>query len=64
MSIGADDEIRTRDPHLGTVMLYQLSHVRVCSPHPSEVGRLRNQGLALVLQRYPRRTPLFLHQEG
>jgi hypothetical protein len=28
------------------------------------VGRLRNQGLALVLQRYPRRTPLFLHQEG
>ena len=26
---GADDEIRTRDPHLGKVMLYQLSHVRV-----------------------------------
>ena len=25
----ADDEIRTRDPHLGKVMLYQLSHVRV-----------------------------------
>ena len=25
---GADDEIRTRDPHLGKVMLYQLSHVR------------------------------------
>ena len=24
----ADDEIRTRDPHLGKVMLYQLSHVR------------------------------------
>jgi hypothetical protein len=27
---GADDGIRTRDPHLGKVMLYQLSHVRVC----------------------------------
>jgi hypothetical protein len=26
----ADDGIRTRDPHLGKVMLYQLSHVRVC----------------------------------
>ena len=27
-SLRADDEIRTRDPHLGKVMLYQLSHVR------------------------------------
>src|SRR5947207_15757373 len=27
---GADDGIRTRDPHLGNVVLYQLSHVRVC----------------------------------
>src|SRR5262245_39810780 len=26
---GADDGIRTRDPHLGKVMLYQPSHVRV-----------------------------------
>ena len=26
---GADDGIRTHDPHLGKVMLYQLSHVRV-----------------------------------
>jgi len=25
---GADDGIRTRDPHLGKVVLYQLSHVR------------------------------------
>ena len=33
---GADDGIRTRDPHLGKVMLYQLSHVRVS-------GRLRYQ---------------------
>ena len=28
-NIRADDGIRTRDPHLGKVMLYQLSHVRV-----------------------------------
>jgi hypothetical protein len=27
--VGADDEIRTRDPHLGKVMLYQLSHIRI-----------------------------------
>ena len=29
---GADDGIRTRDPHLGKVMLYQLSHVRLAFP--------------------------------
>ncbi|CAO5168296.1 hypothetical protein FAIPA1_20139 [Frankia sp. AiPs1] len=28
----ADDGIRTRDPHLGKVMLYQLSHVRTAPP--------------------------------
>ena len=28
-SSGADDGIRTRDPNLGKVVLYQLSHVRV-----------------------------------
>ena len=28
--IGADDEIRTRDIHLGKVVLYQLSYVRTC----------------------------------
>jgi hypothetical protein len=27
-SRGADDGIRTRDPHLGKVVLYQLSYVR------------------------------------
>jgi len=27
----ADDGIRTRDPNLGKVVLYQLSHVRVRS---------------------------------
>ena len=30
-SLRADDGIRTRDPHLGKVMLYQLSHVRAAS---------------------------------
>ena len=25
---GADDGVRTRDPNLGKVVLYQLSHVR------------------------------------
>ena len=29
----ADDGIRTRDPHLGKVMLYQLSHVRIFCFH-------------------------------
>ena len=29
---GADDGIRTRDPNLGKVVLYQLSHVRVRQP--------------------------------
>ena len=38
LSIGADDEIRTRDPHLGKVMLYQLSHVRR-RRHPTNGGR-------------------------
>jgi hypothetical protein len=28
VTCGADDGIRTRDPHLGKVVLYQLSHVR------------------------------------
>ncbi|MDT7618239.1 MAG: hypothetical protein QOF00_5686, partial [Pseudonocardiales bacterium] len=27
----ADDGIRTRDPHLGKVMRYQLRYVRTCS---------------------------------
>ena len=30
--VGADDGVRTRDPDLGKVVLYQLSHVRVKSP--------------------------------
>jgi hypothetical protein len=39
-SLRADDGIRTRDPHLGKVMLYQLSHVRVPPDQPTnEVPR-------------------------
>ncbi len=36
---GADDGTRTRDPHLGKVMLYQLSHVRVVPIVPSRPPR-------------------------
>ena len=28
--LGADNGARTRDPNLGKVVLYQLSHVRIC----------------------------------
>ena len=28
-NLRADDGTRTRDPHLGKVMLYQLSHIRI-----------------------------------
>ncbi len=37
--LGADDEIRTRDPHLGKVMLYQLSHVRNAPSNLATVPR-------------------------
>ena len=36
-SLRADDGIRTRDPHLGKVMLYQLSHVRMITTNPAEM---------------------------
>jgi hypothetical protein len=35
---GAEDGTRTRDPHLGKVMLYQLSHFRSVSPPPLRAG--------------------------
>ena len=35
-ALRADDGIRTRDPHLGKVMLYQLSHVRMSGLCPDE----------------------------
>ena len=39
---GADDGVRTRDPDLGKVVLYQLSHVRV--------ARKYNKGCQSILQ--------------
>jgi hypothetical protein len=30
LAIGAEDEVRTRDPQLGRLMLYQLSYFREC----------------------------------
>ena len=41
----ADDGIRTRDPHLGKVMLYQLSHVRM--PVRGDLGPVRRIAPAL-----------------
>lgn len=38
---GAEDGTRTRDPHLGKVMLYQLSHFRSITPPP--VGGAESQ---------------------
>ncbi len=36
---GADDGVRTRDPNLGKVVLYQLSHIRKCCiPKKEMVG--------------------------
>ena len=35
IGIGAEDGTRTRDPHLGKVMLYQLSHFRSMCDHRS-----------------------------
>ncbi len=33
-STRADDETRTRDPHLGKVMRYQLRYIRIRKPGP------------------------------
>ena len=35
---GAEDGTRTRDPHLGKVMLYELSYFRLECPIPKDVG--------------------------
>ena len=37
---GADDGIRTRDPNLGKVVLYQLSHVRATQPYQDDFDAL------------------------
>ncbi len=38
-NIGAGDEIRTRDPQLGRLMLYQLSYTR----SPPEISNFKSQ---------------------
>jgi hypothetical protein len=44
---GADDGIRTRDPNLGKVVLYQLSHVR--TREAQAVGYQRATGRATAI---------------
>ena len=41
-SLGADDETRTRDPHLGKVMRYQLRYIRIARSRPVCRGARRN----------------------
>lgn len=40
----ADDGTRTRDPHLGKVMLYQLSHIRDALVNQATQGSLTGSG--------------------
>ena len=51
----ADDGIRTRDPHLGKVMLYQLSHVRVITRRGATSVLLTSVLLTSVLPPDPNR---------
>ena len=39
---GADDETRTRDPHLGKVMRYQLRYIRIAPRTLYRCGARRN----------------------
>ena len=41
-SAGADDETRTRDPHLGKVMRYQLRYIRIAPRTLYRCGARRN----------------------
>ena len=52
---GADNGVRTRDPHLGKVVLYQLSHVRKLN-YQSQLGgdaRIRTGVKALQASALP-----------
>ena len=45
---GAEDGTRTRDPHLGKVMLYQLSHFRsICRPSVGAESQIRTGDTAI-----------------
>ena len=52
---GADDGIRTRDPNLGKVVLYQLSHVRAQGVDYHGLSKGRNR--VLVLRMWVSRAP-------
>ncbi len=51
VAFGADNGARTRDPNLGKVVLYQLSHVRICkTKHGADNGaRTRDPNLGKVV---------------
>ena len=49
---GADDETRTRDPHLGKVMRYQLRYIRMLSALTALIARTN---LILIHRLYPNR---------
>ena len=42
LHLRADDGIRTRDPHLGKVMRYQLRYIRVLRAGSPPVARIDN----------------------
>ena len=43
---GADNGVRTRDPHLGKVVLYQLSHVRVAKSNISRMDKCMQEQIS------------------
>ena len=43
---GADNGVRTRDPHLGKVVLYQLSHVRVAKSYISRMDKCMQEQIS------------------
>ena len=49
--LGADDGTRTRDPHLGKVMLYQLSHIRTLHTAYSNRSALENHNTRTAVDR-------------
>src|ERR1700722_4995687 len=61
---GADDGIRTRDPNLGKVVLYQLSHVRAAHTLPPETPGVVTPGRRSVERRHEERPELVVDQVG
>ena len=46
--LGADDETRTRDPHLGKVMRYQLRYIRIAIQFARGIPSVRDTGIEPV----------------